>query len=273
MNIFKKTILMAAVGLAGSGAVCAQQPDDYPGNYARAPRFKALIYYSDTAEPAHVEFANQAIDFFRGLTVGDGYILETTTSLAGYPYEKLKEFDVMIVINAAPQDKAEREAYEKYMENGGGWVGFHAAGYSDQSTGWPWFNKFLGAGTFLCNSWPPQPALLDVEITNHPVTKNLPVQFVAPSCEWYMWNDPVGGKDNIDVLLSVSPKNFPMGLKDVVSSGEWPVVWTNRDYRMIYLNIGHGDVEFTDATQNLLVVNALRWIVSRSPKGDPFKIR
>ena len=39
---------------------------------------------------------------------------------------------------------------------------------------------------------------------------------------------------------------------------------------MIYLNMGHGDLEFTDATQNLLFVNALRWVVSRSPKGDPF---
>ena len=172
--------------MLSSISVRADESADYPGNYAKAPRFNALLYYSDTAEEAHVVFANQAIQFFKDLTVGDGFRLTTTTSLHDYPYEKLKEYDVMIVINAAPGSKSERDAFEKYMENGGGWVGFHAAGYNDASTKWPWFNKFLGAGTFLCNSWPPQPALLDVELLSHPVTKNLPVQFVAPSCEWYM---------------------------------------------------------------------------------------
>ena len=40
---------------------------------------------------------------------------------------------------------------------------------------------------------------------------------------------------------------------------------------MIYLNMGHGDEEFIDATQNLLFVNAFRWVISTDKKGDPFK--
>jgi uncharacterized protein len=40
---------------------------------------------------------------------------------------------------------------------------------------------------------------------------------------------------------------------------------------MSYLNKGHGDKEFTDATQKLLFINAFRWVLSQSPKGDPFK--
>ena len=31
----------------------AQTKDNYPANYARAPRFKALIYYTTYAEEAH----------------------------------------------------------------------------------------------------------------------------------------------------------------------------------------------------------------------------
>ena len=271
MKTFRKIAALLLVFAVGVSAAMAQNEKSYPGNYAKAPRFKALVYYSDTAEPAHVQFAEQAVNFFKDLTVGNGFILETTTSLADYPYERLKDYDVMIVINATPSAGKEREAFEKYMENGGGWVGFHAAGYHDASTKWPWFEQFLGAGTFLCNNWPPQPALLQVDVTNHPVTKNLPVEFVAAKCEWYMWNNGADTRDNVDVLLSLSPKNFPIGLKDVVSFGEWPVVWTNRDYRMIYLNIGHGDEEFESQTQNLLLINALRWIVSRSPEGNPFK--
>lgn len=73
------------------------------------------------------------------------------------------------------------------------------------------------------------------------------------------------------MLLSISPDNYPFGIKDVVKFGDFPVVWTNKAYRMIYLNMGHGDTEFTDATQKLLFVNAFRWVVSQSKKGDPFK--
>lgn len=271
MKFFRTFATIFMVCAAALMSTTANAEESYPGNYAKAPRFKALIYYSTDAELAHVQFAEQAIAFFKDLNVGDGFILDTTTSLADYPYDRLKDYDVMIVINASPWAPKEREAFEKYMENGGGWVGFHAAGYHDANTKWEWFEQFLGAGTFLCNNWPPQPALLQVDMTNHPVTKNLPVEFVAAKCEWYMWNRPANSRENVDVLLSLSPKNYPIGIKDIVSFGEFPIVWTNRDYRMIYLNIGHGDEEFKSPTQNLLLINALRWIVSRSPKGNPFK--
>lgn len=49
------------------------------------------------------------------------------------------------------------------------------------------------------------------------------------------------------------------------------MVWTNNKYRMIYLNVGHGDDCFSDAAQKLLFTNAFRWVVSKSPKGNPFE--
>lgn len=248
------------------------QPKPYPANYAKAPRFKALLYYSETAETAHVEFASQASEFFHRLTYGEGFILDKTTSLAGFSIDSLKSYNLIIDINTAPVDPAERALFENYIEQGGGWLGFHAAGYNDSSTRWEWFNRFLGAGTFFCNNWPPQPALLEVETSGHPVTRNLPESFVAPECEWYQWSPSPRLNPDVDVLLSLSPRNYPLGIKDVVNGGDFPVVWTNTRYRMVYLNIGHGDREFSDATQNLLIVNAFRWIVSRSPSGNPFDL-
>ena len=85
-----KTIIIFISLLLPTLAASAQE-SSYPANYARAPRFKALLYYSDTAEEAHVQFANQAIDFFNRLTYGEGFILETTTTLEGYSYERLSD--------------------------------------------------------------------------------------------------------------------------------------------------------------------------------------
>lgn len=248
----------------------AQVPEGYPANYAKAPRFKALIYYTQHAEEAHVQFAEQATTFFKKLNYGDGFVLDITTDFSKYPYEKLKEYNVIIMLNTSPNTKAELDAFEQYMENGGGWVGFHAAAYNDKNTHWPWFVKFLGGGVFYCNNWPPQPVLVEVDNEEHPVTKNLPASFVAPASEWYQWTPSPRQNKDVEVLLSLSPKNYPLGIKDVVNFGDFPIVWSNKNYRMIYLNMGHGDEEFIDGTQNLLLVNAFRWVVSKDKSGNPF---
>lgn len=256
-KILKKCALTALIGLFGAITLGAQEnypPADYAGNRIR---FKALIYYTDYAEEAHVQFSHQLIAFMEKLTVGNGFIVDTTTSLTA---RKLADYDLVIWSNAAPQSARERELFREYMENGGGWIGFHAAAYNDRDTKWPWFLQFIGGGVFKCNNWPPQPALVLTDTQEHPVTRNLPHEFVIPASEYYQWAPEPRQNPDIEVLLSLSPKNYPIGLKDIVYGGDWPLVWTNRKYRMIYLNMGHGDEEFTDATQNLLFINALRWI-------------
>jgi type 1 glutamine amidotransferase len=244
----------------------------YAGAYARAPRFKALIYYSENVEEAHRKFAEQGVEFFRRLNYGEGFCYDVTKTLADYPYEKLKEYDIIVMLNSSPTSQEERDAFRKYMENGGGWMGFHAAGYNDRNTKWDWYvNDFLGGGVFYCNNWPPQPAKLTVDYPDHPVTKNLPESFIAPESEWYQWKPSPRENKDIDVLVSLSHDNYPIGIKDVVRYGDFPVVWANRKYRMVYLNMGHGDDEFTDATQKLLFINAFRWVVSNDKNGDPLK--
>ena len=220
-------------------SISALPQEGYPANYARGPRFKALIYYSNNVESAHKEFAEQALKFFHKLSYGEGFLYDKTT--------------------------------QEYMENGGGWIGFHAAAYNDKNTRWPWFVNFLGGGVFYCNNWPPQPALVVTDTDQHTVTKSLPREFVIPSSEWYQWNPSPRKNPDVEVLLSISPKNYPLGIKDVVKFGDFPIVWTNKKYRMVYLNGGHGDECFSDATTNLLYVNVFRWVVSTSPKGNPFE--
>lgn len=252
-------------------SVQAQQSTGYPANYASAPRFKALVYYTTHAEEAHVKFAEQGVEFFKRLNYGKGFNLDITTSLQDYPYEKLKEYNIVVMLNVTPSATAEREAFRQYMENGGGWMGFHAAAYNDKNTKWQWLVDFLGGGVFYCNNWPPQPVKLVMDNATHAVTKNLPLSFIAPESEWYQWNPSPRENKDVEVLLSISPDNYPLGIKDVINFGDFPVVWTNKNYRMIYLNMGHGDDEFTDATQKLLFINAFRWVVSKSKEGNPFE--
>ena len=265
----KKLFITTAILIAFTAQ--AQISEGYPANYAREPRFRALLSYSEKVESAHVQFAEQGVEFFRRLNYGEGFYMDITTDINSYTYDRLKEYDVVVMFNDSPSTPASRQAFQQYMENGGGWVGLHAAAYNDRNTQWPWFVEFLGGGVFYCNNWPPQPVKLELDTTSHPVTGNLPSSFIAPESEWYQWSPSPRVNPYVEVLASISPDNYPLGIKDVVSYGDWPVVWSNTKYRMVYLNMGHGDKEFGDATQNLLFVNAFRWVVSQSPKGDPFK--
>jgi type 1 glutamine amidotransferase len=239
-------------------------------NAQRYPRFKVLAFYNTQVEKAHVDFANDAIKFFKDLTIGNGFVFDLTTNMDDMNDEKVKDYQLVMMINDFPSSPSQKLAFQKYMENGGGWMGFHVAAYNDRTTKWPWFVNFLGGGVFDRNSWPPLPAKLVVEDANHPITKGLPSTYISPSNEWYQWKPSPRERKNVKVLVSLSTDNYPLGLKDILPGGDTPVVWTNTDYRMIYLNMGHGGEIFKDATQNKLIIAALRWVIATDKKGNVF---
>jgi hypothetical protein len=98
------------------------------------PRFKVLAFYSTIVEKAHVDFANDAIQFFKELTVGNGFVFDTTSNMEDLNDEKIKDYQLLMMINDFPTQQGTADAFEKYMDNGGGWFGFHVAGYNDKTT-------------------------------------------------------------------------------------------------------------------------------------------
>lgn len=224
------------------------------------PAFHVLAFYSTKVEADHVEFAQQAIPFFEALAKKDNFSLDTTTDFQDLNTRTLRKYQLVVWLNDMPVEAAQRAAFEQYMKQGGHWLGFHITGYNDASTHWPWFVRFLGGSVFLSNSWPPLPANLAVEDSRSPVTKSLPASFLSPPNEWYTWKpDPRDEKD-VHVLVSLKASNYPLGWKDTLVSGDLPVVWTNTRYRMLYINMGHGDRIFTSNTQNRLFENAILWL-------------
>lgn len=243
----------------------AQKKGEYPADYAgNRTRFRMLVYYSEHVEEAHRQFAEQAVDFIHRLSFGEGFKYEVVKSFEAFDaVEKLRPYDLVVMLNVSPSSPATRKAFEAYMKEGGAWLGFHAAAYNDKNTHWPWLNEFLGCGQFYCNNWPPQSVLLEVDAKKHPITRNVPKQFVSAPSEWYMWNPSPRKSKNVEVLVSLSSKNYPVGVKDIVRWGDFPIAWTNKDYRMVYFNFGHGDQSFQSMEQNLLLVNAITWLTSK----------
>jgi uncharacterized protein len=232
-------------------------------NLAPKASFRVLAFYTDKGEQDHIDFARQALSFFGDLAKKDNFDFASTRQWDDSNLTKLKQFDVVLWLNDSPHDEQHRAAFQDYMQHGGRWLGFHFAGYNDESTHWPWFVDFLGGAVFYGNNWPPLPATLDVDDHSHPVTRHLPATFTSPANEWYIWKPSPRQNKDVKVLLTLDPSNYPIGLKDTITGGDLPVVWTNTRYRMLYMNMGHGDKIFTSTQQNELFEDALLWLAGR----------
>lgn len=243
---------LAAAALLSPAVAAAQQNS-----------FHVLAFYTDKGEQDHIDFAKQALSFFAGLAKKNNFQLEATTHWKDLNAEKLKNIRLVLWINDFPKTSEQRAAFENYMTHGGAWLGFHVSAYNDVDTHWPWFVDFLGGGVFYGNNWPPLPAKLVVDDRSHPVTRNLPATLNAPANEWYIWKPSPRQNKDVKVLLTLDPSNYPIGLKDTITGGDLPVVWTNTRYRMLYMNMGHGDKIFTSPDQNKLFENAILWLRSR----------
>lgn len=238
--------------------------------FSQQTHFKVLAFYSAHVEPDHVLFAEDALKFFPSIAAKDNFTFDCTSNWDDLNATNLARFQVVLWLDDKPTSEGQRRAFQTYMENGGAWLGFHISGYNDKDTNWPWFVDFLGGGVFQTNSWPPLPAKLDIDDRSHPVAMGLPASFEAPDNEWYIWKPSPRLNKDVKVLATLDPSNYPIGFKDILQSGDVPVVWTNTRYKMVYMNVGHGDKIFTSPVQNKLIENAVLWLGSgaKPPAGS-----
>src|SRR6266851_7331238 len=144
---------------------------------AAEPAIKVLAFYSTDVEPDHVKTAKDALAFYNDLAAKHNFILDTTTDWNKLNENDLKPYRLILWLNNFPQTPEQRAAFEKYMEHGGAWIGFHVAAYNDKDTHWPWFVRFLGGPRIYSNNWPVLPAKLAIDDRTHPVTKGLPATY------------------------------------------------------------------------------------------------
>jgi YVTN family beta-propeller protein len=223
-------------------------------------RFRVLAFYSDTTEPDHVQFAHDAVRFLSDRAAKERFTFDATNNWEDLNDQRLTGCQLVIWLNESPSNAEHRTAFERYIEQGGAWLGFHAAAYNDKDTNWPWFVNFLGGAVFSSNSWPPLPAQINVDDPLQVVTTGIPHDFESPANEWYIWKPNPRVNANVRVLATLDPSNYPLGFKDVLTSGDLPVVWTNTKYKMLYMNMGHGDKIFASPIQNQLIDSAVVWL-------------
>jgi hypothetical protein len=117
---------------------------------------------------------------------------------------------------------------------------------------------------------------LRVENAGFPSAKGLPEIFKSAPNEWYSWENDIRKNKNIKILLAIDTTSFPLGtgpkLNEIWHSGYYPVAWTNTNYKMVYINMGHNDMDYEHGTnaqlsstlssemQNMFIINTILWM-------------
>jgi hypothetical protein len=244
-------------------------------------QFKVIGFYTGKNDRAHVSYVHEANRWFADMAVKHGFSYDSTNNWSNMNKTFLSRYQVVLFLDTRPDDPVQREAFKEYMENGGGWMGFHFAAFaltpSAYPQNWDWYhNEFLGSGSYGSNTWRPTSAILRVEDAKHPATKNLPATFKASPNEWYRWSNDLRKNPSIKILLAIDSTSFPLGTGpkayEIWHSGYYPVVWTNKHYKMLYVNMGHNDIDYEGKTnkelsftfdnpvQNKLILDGLLWL-------------
>ena len=282
--VFAKDSMMMRQFIASVACVVSMTWAVVAGSTQDQPRFKVLAFYTGVSDRAHVSFVTEANKQFPDIARANGFSYEATNDWSRLNAKTLEQVQVVMFLDTRPDTPAQRGAFQQYMLNGGGWIGFHFAGFalspSKYPQNWDWYhNEFLGAGSYVSNTWRPTSAVLRVEAKDHPVAKGLSETFKSAPSEWYRWERDLKTNPDIKILLSIDPSSFPLGTgpkpQEIWHSGYYPVVWTNTKYRMVYMNMGHNDIDYEGKTnrelsstfgepaQNTLITNALLWLGDR----------
>jgi uncharacterized protein len=250
-------------------------------SFGQSPKFKAIAFFTARNDQAHISFVNEANPWFLEVARKNNFQYDTTSNWSNLNEQFLSGYQVIIFLDTRPELPEQREAFENYMKNGGAWLGFHFAGFaltpSDFPQDWDWYHQdFLGVGQYKSNTWRPTSAVLRLETKKHPATKKLPVTFSSAPNEWYRWQNDLRTNPDFQILVSIDSTSFPLGTgpkqHEIWHSGYYPVVWTNKKYRMIYFNMGHNDIDyenktnkqlsstFSSTSQNQLIIQSLLWL-------------
>ncbi|MFF6825791.1 ThuA domain-containing protein [Streptomyces longwoodensis] len=147
---------------------------------------------------------------------------------------------------------AGRDRLAAYVEDGGAFVGVHAAACTEED--WPYYGELLGARFARHPEY--QPGRAVVEDRDHPATRNLPPVWEFTD-EWYDFR--TNPRVRVRVLLRADEASYDGG-----GMGEdHPLAWTREQGagRVFYTALGHAAEAYRDPAFLAHLRGGLDWAV------------
>ena len=130
-----------------------------------------VLVFSKTEQFRHESIpAGQAM--LRQLGADKGFNVTVTEDATDFSNGNLAKYHAVVFLSTTGDvlNDEQQEAFERFIQAGGGYVGIHAA--TDTEYEWPWYGKLAGA-YFTSHPSEQQPALFSVLDHDHPATQGM----------------------------------------------------------------------------------------------------
>lgn len=224
----------------------------------------AILVFSKTNAFRHEEAIPAANRLFAQMAKAHGWGYFQTENGAAFSPQILSRFDAVVFNNVSGDvfTSQQRKAFQAFVEQGGGFVGIHAAG-DDSHKSWPWYQGILIGANFTQHTLDPQfqVATVHVENAGHPLAAGLPASWRRTE-EWYAFEKSPRSAAN-HVLITVDENSYkPVGMfgKDL-RMGDHPMTWWHcaGKGRALYTAFGHQAAAYSEPQFRTLLDNATRW--------------
>jgi type 1 glutamine amidotransferase len=245
-----RTLRRIALLTAAALALSAITALFVPSAQAAANPFRVLVF-SKTTGYRHDSIPS-GIAAIQKLGQQNNFVVDATEDDTQFSDANLARYAVVVFLSTTGDPvgtQPEKDAFQRYIEHGGGFVGIHAA--SDSGYNWPWYGKLVGA--YFKQHPAQQNALIKVEDQNHPSTKGLPTQFTRFD-EWYDFRTNPRG--SVHVLTTVDDSSYTGS----TMGADHPTTWCqNYDGgRAWYTGLGHTIESFSEANFLHLVLGGIQ---------------
>lgn len=245
---------------------------------------KVIAFYTAKNDFAHISFVNEALPWFQKQAQENEFEFYSTSDWEEMNVENLSNYQLVVFLDTRPEGPTQQNAFESYMNSGGAWLGFHFSAFaltpSDFPQNWNWYHEeFLGSGQYASNTWRPTSAILKVEKPTHKIFNGISTKFKTAPNEWYRWEHDLRKNPDIQILASIDSSSFPLGTgpkaHEIWHGGYYPVIWRNKNYRMVYFNMGHNDMDYEGGTnetlsstfssgdQEQVILNSILWLINK----------
>ena len=221
----------------------------------------AVLVFSKAVGFVHVDALPAGKGLLEDIAKNNGWDIFQTENGAVMTPEILAKFDVVVWNNTSGTtlNDEQRAAFREYLEQGGGFVGIHAAG-GDPWYSWSWYVDELIGAQFTGHTMSPQfqDADLLLAAPSDPVVAHLPNRWRVPQEEWYAFDSNVRDK-GYTVLLSLDEKSY--NPNNASMGGEHPSTWRHDvgQGRAFYTAIGHQGATYDIPKFRQMIENAVLW--------------
>src|SRR6201990_3568489 len=82
------------------------------------PQFKVIAFYTAKNDQAHISFVHEANRWFPKVAARYNFSYDSTNNWNNLNAEFLSHYQVVLFLDTRPDSLPQREAFQKYMENG-----------------------------------------------------------------------------------------------------------------------------------------------------------